>query len=333
MKKREGWAKTSANSIIYTPEFGSPGEIRTPVDGSKARMACHIARIETDSRLFSETVNNRRLESPETTIAEFSEYCSVDERLELRVCKDYKNIALRFLRFSNGEINREIIRAYLSSYLKKAPKTYNNQLCALRAFIERFLRRPELMEGFKKAHENSNHEIALPSRGQLKKGFEGLGTDKERAIYLFYATTGLRHTEGLRLNRFEDIDFGLRAVKSKHDTRTKKAGIAFYNEECEYWLSKYLASRQDNNERLFRIGYREFIRIWRKASESAGVKITPQVLRKWHSTELGELLVPDRYVDIFQGRAPKSVIAKFYTGKELERLKRIYERANLKVLA
>jgi len=52
----------------------------------------------------------------------------------------------------------------------------------------------------------------------------------------------------------------------------------------------------------------------------------------WHSTELGERGVPDRYVDVFQGRAPKSMIARFYTGKELLRLKRIYDKANLKAL-
>jgi hypothetical protein len=39
-----------------------------------------------------------------------------------------------------------------------------------------------------------------------------------------------------------------------------------------------------------------------------------------------------RHVDIFQGRAPKSVIAKHYTGKELDRLKRIYEKADLRAL-
>ena len=37
--------------------------------------------------------------------------------------------------------------------------------------------------------------------------------------------------------------------------------------------------------------------IWKKASKAAEFKITPQVLRKWHSTELGELMVPDRFVD------------------------------------
>ena len=63
------------------------------------------------------------------------------------------------------------------------------------------------------------------------------------------------------------------------------------------------------------------------------MRITPQVLRIWFSTEMGELGVPDRYVDIFQGRAPRSVLAKHYTGKGLERLKRIYDKAGLKVLS
>jgi len=121
-------------------------------------------------------------------------------------------------------------------------------------------------------------------------------------------------------------------VKSKHNTRTKKAGVTFYNEECEVYLTKYLDSRRDSSETLLPMSNCAFYAMWRKISKNAGVKITPQVLRKWHSTELGERGVPDRYVDVFQGRAPKTVIAKFYTGKELERLKRIYDKASLKVL-
>jgi len=57
-----------------------------------------------------------------------------------------------------------------------------------------------------------------------------------------------------------------------------------------------------------------------------------RILRKWHSTELGELMVPDRFVDVFQGRAPKTVIAKHYTRKGLEMLKRIHDKTGLKVL-
>ena len=56
------------------------------------------------------------------------------------------------------------------------------------------------------------------------------------------------------------------------------------------------------------------------------------MLRAWFSTEMGELGMADRFVDIFQGRAPRSVLAKHYTGNGLLRLKRIYDRADLKVL-
>ena len=63
------------------------------------------------------------------------------------------------------------------------------------------------------------------------------------------------------------------------------------------------------------------------------IKITAKVLRVWFATEMGELGVPDRFVDIFQGRAPRTVLAKHYTGKGLQRLKRIYDKAGLRVLS
>jgi len=140
-------------------------------------------------------------------VSNFDDYCSINERLEPRVTRDYRNIAKRFLKHSNGVISTETIRSYLSGYLNKAPKTYNNQLDGLRAFIARYLKRSDLMEGFRKAHVSNNHDVELPNKRQLKKGFEALGDDRERAVYLFYATTGLRRSELLRLNRFEDIDY------------------------------------------------------------------------------------------------------------------------------
>ena len=178
-----------------------------------------------------------------------------------------------------------------SLYLQKKPKTYNNIVDGLRAFIERYLHKKELMDGFKHTHVPSIYEREIPTKNQLKKGFEALDSDKERAIYLFFATTGLRRGEVWQLNK-EDIDYATRCVKSKHDTRTKRAGISFYNQECETYLTKYLASRTDDNPRLFRIGYRKFRLIWKKATRAAEFTITPQVMRKWHSTELGELMVP-----------------------------------------
>jgi hypothetical protein len=122
-------------------------------------------------------------------------------------------------------------------------------------------------------------------------------------------------------------------IKSKYNTRAKKAGVTFYNGECELYLKRYLVSRKDKSNKLFRIGQYQFFQMWKRASEVAGFKITPHVLRKWQSTELGEMMVPDRFVDVFQGRAPRSVLAKHYTGKGLERLKRLFSKADLVVLS
>ena len=47
---------------------------------------------------------------------------------------------------------------------------------------------------------------------------------------------------------------------------------------------------------------------------------------------MGELGVPDRFIDIFQGRVPRSVLAKHYTGKGTRLLKEIYDKADLKIL-
>jgi integrase len=204
------------------------------------------------------------------------------------------------LRFAKGEVSQESVRAYLSSYVGKKPKAYNNQLCGLRAFVMRFSKRKEMMESFKKAHEDSNPEVELPTKAQIRKGFECLTSDKERAIYLLYASSGLRQMELRGLSRFDDIDFRLRTVKSKHNTRTKKASVTFYNEECEEYLNKYLGSRKDSLGTLLPMSNYAFYAMWRKGSKAGGVDITPQVLRKWHSTELGERGVPDRYVDVFQ---------------------------------
>ena len=71
--------------------------------------------------------------------------------------------------------------------------------------------------------------------------------DRERAIYLMFLTSGLRKSELLDLT-LSEIDLTTRSIKSRHDTRTKKAGVTFYNEECEKYLRRYLDSRTDDSE-------------------------------------------------------------------------------------
>jgi len=47
---------------------------------------------------------------------------------------------------------------------------------------------------------------------------------------------------------------------------------------------------------------------------------------------MGKLGVPDRYVDAFCGRVPKSVLARRYSDFKPEKLKEVYDKANLKFL-
>ena len=43
--------------------------------------------------------------------------------------------------------------------------------------------------------------------------------------------------------------------------------------------------------------------------------------------------MPDRYVDAFCGRVPRSVLARHYTDFSPQKLKEIYEKAKLRVLS
>jgi intergrase/recombinase len=280
-----------------------------------------------EPRNFLRQEVSSRNENIEDTLKRYYAFCTVNRGMQPRVAKDYREYAARFLKSSKGVISEETVRQYLTIFLSKKPKTYNNQLEGLRSFVGRFLNRMDIMERFKRVWQPTSYERQLPTKQQIRKGFEALEREDEKALYLLYATSGIRKSEALKLCE-DDVDRALRCVKPKHDTRTKKAGVSFFNDECAYYINKV----SPGNPRIFHMKTDRFDMIWHKATEKAGIKITPQVLRVWQSTELGEHGIPDRYVDVFQGRAPKSMIARFYTGKELLRLKRIYEKADLKVL-
>jgi integrase len=273
-----------------------------------------------------------RIKDEKSLLERFSDFMMINMQLRPSTAQHTVEDIKRFLKRGNKMISYEIVSNYLRGYLNKAPKTYNQQITSLRRFLRDFLGVGEIISSFKPAPVDEPKESVDLTRAQVRKGFYAQKDALSRAIYLFAATTGLRKSEILNLLR-EDVDFKNRAVKPRHFTRKKRSGVTFYNDETERWLKEYLKERSDNDLRLFIISDRKWKEIWKRASEAAGVKITAQTLRLWFSTEMGESGIPDRYVDIFQGRAPRTVIAKHYTGRNFERLKRIYNKANLKVLS
>ena len=60
--------------------------------------------------------------------------------------------------------------------------------------------------------------------------------------------------------------------------------------------------------------------------------VKPKDLRDFFSQELGKALIPDRFIDIFQGKSPRNVLAKHYTPQGIRLLREICEKANLRIL-
>jgi integrase len=135
----------------------------------------------------------------------------------------------------------------------------------------------------------------------------------------------------------DDVDFEKRMLKPhNHKGATKHTWVSFYNAEAEEmlkWFRAHLTVKQRNSNKLIPISNRDFKAEWKAAQVKTGLKLTSKCLRDWFAEEMGKLGVADRYVDAFQGRTPASVLARHYTDYNPEKLKEIYDKANLKVLS
>lgn len=120
---------------------------------------------------------------------------------------------------------------------------------------------------------------------------------------------------------------------SGHSGETKHSGLSFYNDEAEACLRQHEETRRIQGEKLFAIGHETFLRAWNAARKKTGIYLKPKDLRDFFSQEMGKAFVPDRYIDIFQGRAPRGVLAKHYNPQGIRMLREIYDKANLNVLA
>lgn len=229
-----------------------------------------------------------------------------------------------------NEVTREYVRAYPKSLSDSGKATRINTLKTLKVLFRDFLGKPEVVETFKFPKQVFKPKI-ISTKAELRKFYEAIDSLKEKALFLMYASSGLRRMEILGLKRM-DIDFEKRMIKPKaHSGETKKVWISFFNKETEESLTRYIASRKDDNLKLFPFANSRSHKLWNSAREKIGLNITPQRLREWFCVEMTNLGVPDRYIDAFCGRTPKSVLAKHYNDYS-PKLRQIYDKANLKVL-
>jgi len=219
----------------------------------------------------------------------------------------------------------EDVREYLKSLKGASSAQYKNILMALKVFFRDFLKMPEVVASFKFPHQVFKPKQIL-NKEQLVQFYKYLETAKEKALFMLYATTGLRRDEILLLKP-EDIDFEKRMITpDNHNGETKKSWMSFYNQEAEQVFKEYLATKkQSRSQRLFLMQRDEVVELWKSAREKTSIDITPQKLRQWFCSEILRLGVSETYVDAFCGRMPKSVLARHYTDFSPEKLKEIRE--------
>ena len=233
--------------------------------------------------------------------------------------------------FSEVKIDPEAVRVeHVRHYLKTqnfSCHVYKNLLGALKVFFRDFLNRPEVVKSFKFPRASFKPKI-VPTRDEIQRFFEVIDSELGQVLFLFYASSGLRKNEVLGLTK-DSIDFVKRMIiPFGHSGVTKSSYASFYNKETEQALNKI----ELGADKLFKVSDRQYKKIWKSAIKKSGLHITAQKLREWFCCEMGNLGVSDRYIDAFCGRTPKSVLARHYTDYNPERLKKIYEGANLQVL-
>lgn len=274
-------------------------------------------------------------ENEERILSGFRDYLVVDRRLEkLTVDRHMLEMRRLFRTLSCHPLKatRLDIRNYLRMFVDRSPFTYANVLKTLRVFYRDYLGRKEVVEGFRFPPKPFNPKF-VPSKDDIRRSYYWLeGDSLAQAILLFYATTGLRRKELTSL-RVKDVDFERRMIIPRVGcSRTKVRWVTFYNEEAEEAL-KRLRWHRKLDRKLFPVSETYFRKRYNAFRRQTGTRITPQILREWFACEMGRLGVPDRYVDAFCGRVPRSILARHYTDFSPERLKEIYDKAGLKVLS
>ena len=268
-------------------------------------------------------------------VEDFKTFLAIDLRLNCITVQGHIFQVKRFQRWliknRVNEVSRDVLRSYLREYADSSAFTYSNVVKSLRRLFRDFLGMPDLVGTFRLPKKPLVPK-SIPSRSDLQKFYEALDSKIGKALFLVYASSGLRKREVLSLKR-SDVDFSKRMiVPNCHDGETKHSYLSFFNEETEKALREYLSARKDDNAKLFRIGSHPFLDLWKRAYVKAKVRVTPQVLREWFCSEMVAKGVSDGYVDAFCGRIPRSILARHYLDYSQEKLKTIYDKADLRVL-
>ncbi|RLE75437.1 MAG: hypothetical protein DRJ56_05755 [Thermoprotei archaeon] len=223
-----------------------------------------------------------------------------------------------------GYVSREDLEVALAG-LSKGERVH--AVKAVRKLF-RALGRPDMVEGLK-VPSYGPRRWHIPSDRALKRFYKALDRGPYKLAFRLLAETGLRKGEVLTA-RVGDIDWRHMALLPVKASATKKTGIGFLTADTARMLEAHLRAigATEPHRPIWPYRSDEWLRkAFRRAEARTGVHVCPQALRVRFADKCGEAGVPDRYVDIMQGRAPRSVLARHYTPSGLKKLRRLWLKA------
>lgn len=197
----------------------------------------------------------------------------------------------------------------------------------------------------------------LPDREILKKCIE-VKNPLLKAATLLMSSTGLSRVDTLKLtvkdylnatNEYHNsMNNPLKAIEELESSEVdvipcfkstrRKTGISyvtFASPECVSAMNNYLLTRENLNlnDKLFDISLVHFNKHFRDVNNLLGLgkvngvsRFTPQMLRRYHASQLYEAGMSADKIDLLEGRAPKGIIHQSYIRIKTKTLKEEYIR-------
>jgi len=273
----------------------------------------------------------------QTNILEsFRRFLKIDMALSPLTVTNHVWKTKKFLSYVNKPVNmitKEDVRSFLEMVKENyAVNTYCCFLKGFRRFFRDYLGKPDLAD-FRFPSIPLRPKMLDFDKDDLVKFYEAIEHEVIQMMFLGYCVTGLRRNDIMSLTKTE-LNRDLKMILKNSGSRTKHRWITFYNEELAKHLEPYLDSRKDDNPRVFPVSKcKTFPKYWYNAQSKTGLKITPKDLRDWFCVEMTNLNVPDRYIDAFCGRVPKTILGRHYTDYSPKKLKGVYDKANLNLFS
>ena len=263
-------------------------------------------------------------------IEDFILFAQAKLNLTRLTAKQYSRRVKAFLKGKNSVTDKDIQIFIQQKKESCTPNYVSNIISSFKAYFRDY-KGSAWMDGYK--HPSSPLKLKPEIRKEdVRKFIQAIDDLGVKCASLFLASSGLRRGEVLSLKE-NDVNRKLRSlIPSCHTGQTKSSGITFYNLEAEKCLIEYEQNQtpqEKESDRLFPIRYERFFYAWKRAKKKSGINLKPKDLRDFFSQEMGKAFVPDRYIDIFQGRSPRNVLSKHYNPHGIAMLKEIYEKGNL----